>query len=97
MAKLIDGKLISAQIRAEIKDEVVAFEREYGFVPGLAVVIVGENPASQVYVRNKARACAEVGFYSEVHELPASTTQKELNALVDRLNGDERIHGILVQ
>ena len=97
MAKLIDGKLISAQIRAEIKDEVVAFEREYGFVPGLAVVIVGENPASQVYVRNKARACAEVGFYSEVHELPASTTQEELNALVDRLNGDERIHGILVQ
>ena len=97
MAKLIDGKLISAQIRAEIKDEVVAFEREYGFVPGLAVVIVGENPASQVYVRNKARACAEVGFYSEVHELPASTTQEELSALVDRLNGDERIHGILVQ
>ena len=97
MAKLIDGKLISAQIRAEIKEEVVAFEAERGFVPGLAVVIVGENPASQVYVRNKARACAEVGFYSEVHELSASTTQEELNALVDRLNGDERIHGILVQ
>ena len=97
MAKLIDGKLISAQIRAEIKDEVTAFEKERGFVPGLAVVIVGENPASQVYVRNKARACAEVGFYSEVHELPAATTQEELNALVDRLNGDERIHGILVQ
>ena len=97
MAKLIDGKLISAQIRAEIKEEVAAFEEERGFVPGLAVVIVGENPASQVYVRNKARACAEVGFYSEVHELSASTTQEELNALVDRLNGDERIHGILVQ
>jgi methylenetetrahydrofolate dehydrogenase (NADP+)/methenyltetrahydrofolate cyclohydrolase len=97
MAKLIDGKLISAQIRAEIKDEVTAFEKERGFVPGLAVVIVGENPASQVYVRNKARACAEVGFYSEVHELPATTTQEELNVLVDRLNGDERIHGILVQ
>ena len=97
MAHLIDGKLISAQIRAEIKDEVIAFERERGFVPGLAVVIVGENPASQVYVRNKARACAEVGFYSEVHELPETTTQTELNALVDRLNGDDKIHGILVQ
>ena len=97
MARLIDGKAISAQIRAEIKDEVPAFEAERGFVPGLAVVIVGENPASQVYVRNKARACAEVGFYSEVHALPATTTQDELNALVDRLNGDAKIHGILVQ
>lgn len=97
MARLIDGKAISAQIRAEIKDEVTAFEAEHGFVPGLAVVIVGENPASQVYVRNKARACAEVGFYSEVHALPATTTQDELNALVDRLNGDAKIHGILVQ
>lgn len=97
MARLIDGKAISAQIRAEIKDEVTAFEAERGFVPGLAVVIVGENPASQVYVRNKARACAEVGFYSEVHALPATTTQDELNALVDRLNGDAKIHGILVQ
>ena len=97
MAKLIDGKLISAQIRAEIKEEVASFEKENGFVPGLAVVIVGENPASQVYVRNKARACAEVGFYSEVHELPETTAQEELNALVDRLNADERIHGILVQ
>ena len=57
MAKLIDGKLISAQIRAEIKEETTAFEQEHGYVPGLAVVIVGENPASQVYVRNKARAC----------------------------------------
>ena len=97
MAKLIDGKQISAQIRAEIKEETVAFQKEYGYLPGLAVVIVGENPASQVYVRNKARACGEVGFYSEVHELPAETTQDELNALVDRLNNDEKIHGILVQ
>ena len=97
MAKLIDGKQISAQIRAEIKEETVAFQKEYGYLPGLAVVIVGENPASQVYVRNKARACGEVGFYSEVHELPAETTQDELNALVDRLNNDEKIHGIQVQ
>ena len=97
MAKLIDGKLISAQIRAEIKEETSAFIRSCGCAPGLAVVIVGENPASQVYVRNKARACEEVGFYSEVHALPAETSQKELNALVDRLNKDEKIHGILVQ
>jgi methylenetetrahydrofolate dehydrogenase (NADP+)/methenyltetrahydrofolate cyclohydrolase len=97
MAKLIDGKLISAQIRAEIKEETSAFIRSRGCAPGLAVVIVGENPASQVYVRNKARACEEVGFYSEVHALPAETTQEALNALVDRLNKDEKIHGILVQ
>ena len=97
MAKLIDGKLISAQIRGEIKDETAAFVTEYGYAPGLAVVIVGEDPASQVYVRNKARACEEVGFYSEVHRLPAETKQEELNALVDRLNADEKIHGILVQ
>lgn len=97
MAKLIDGKLISAQIRAEIKEETAAFVKERGYAPGLAVVIVGEDPASQVYVRNKARACEEVGFYSEVYRLPAETKQDELNALVDRLNGDEKIHGILVQ
>ncbi len=97
MAKLIDGKLISAQIRTEIKEETAAFIAERGYAPGLAVVIVGENPASQVYVRNKARACEEVGFYSEVHALPEATTQEELNALVDRLNADEKIHGILVQ
>jgi methylenetetrahydrofolate dehydrogenase (NADP+)/methenyltetrahydrofolate cyclohydrolase len=97
MAKLIDGKLISAQIRAEIKEETSAFIKSRGCAPGLAVVIVGENPASQVYVRNKARACEEVGFYSEVHALPTETTQEALNALVDRLNKDEKIHGILVQ
>jgi methylenetetrahydrofolate dehydrogenase (NADP+)/methenyltetrahydrofolate cyclohydrolase len=97
MAKLIDGKLISAQIRSEIKEETSAFIKSHGYAPGLAVVIVGENPASQVYVRNKARACEEVGFYSEVHALPAETTQEALNALVDRLNKDEKIHGILVQ
>ncbi len=97
MAMLIDGKKISADIRAEIKEETATFARERGYLPGLAVVIVGENPASQVYVRNKKRACEEVGFYSEVHELPEATAQEELNALVDRLNADPKIHGILVQ
>ena len=97
MATRIDGKLISAQIREEIKAETVQFEKENGFLPGLAVIIVGENPASQVYVRNKKKACEEVGFYSRVYELPYCITQMELNALVDSLNRDNEIHGILVQ
>ena len=97
MAQRIDGKLISAAVREELKAECAAFKAEHGYAPGLAVVIVGEDPASQVYVRNKKKGCEEVGYYSEVHELPAATTQEELNALVDRLNADSRIHGILVQ
>ena len=97
MAQRIDGKLISAQIRGEISEECKAFVEKNGYAPGLAVIIVGENPASQVYVRNKKKACEEVGFYSEVHELPEATTQAELNALVDKLNEQESIHGILVQ
>ena len=97
MAQRIDGKLISAQIRGEISEECKAFVEKNGYAPGLAVIIVGENPASQVYVRNKKKACEEVGFYSEVHELPEATTQAELNALVDALNEKESIHGILVQ
>ncbi len=97
MANRIDGKLISAQIRAEIKAQTEDFYKQNGFLPGLAVVIVGEDPASQVYVRNKKKGCEEVGFHSEVYELPASTAQTELNALVDRLNADTAIHGILVQ
>ena len=95
--QLIDGKATSAAIREEIKTEVKQFQAENGFVPGLAVIIVGEDPASQVYVRNKARACEEVGFYSEVYRLPEGTTQEELLSLIDQLNADEKIHGILVQ
>ena len=97
MAKIIDGKAISAAIREELKTETEAFAKEHGFRPGLAVVIVGEDPASQVYVRNKRRACEEVGFYSEAYELPADTTQEELNALIDKLNESKKIHGILCQ
>ncbi|MBE6601688.1 MAG: bifunctional methylenetetrahydrofolate dehydrogenase/methenyltetrahydrofolate cyclohydrolase FolD [Ruminococcaceae bacterium] len=97
MAMLIDGKRISALVREEIKEKTAALKTEKGIVPGLAVIIVGEDPASQVYVRNKARACEEVGFYSEVYRLPAETTQEELNALVDSLNVNDAIHGILVQ
>ena len=97
MATRIDGKLISAQIREEIKIETAQFEKENGFLPGLAVIIVGENPASQVYVRNKKKACEQVGFNSWVYEMPERTTQDELNALIDKLNEDVAVHGILVQ
>lgn len=95
--KLINGKEISAAIRQELRADCAAFVQEHGYAPGLAVVIVGENPASQIYVRNKAKACEEVGFYSEIHRLPESTAEAELLALIDRLNADSRIHGILVQ
>ena len=97
MAKIIDGKAISATIRSEIKAETQEFIEKTGVIPGLAVIIVGSDPASQVYVRNKRRACEEVGFYSEAYELPEETTQEELNALVDKLNADNKIHGILCQ
>ena len=97
MATIINGKEISASIRAELKQQTEEFLQRHGFRPGLAVIIVGENPASMVYVRNKHRACQEIGFYSEVWELPAQTTQEELNQLVDRLNQDPAIHGILCQ
>ena len=97
MAHIIDGKAISAAVRAEITADTAAFIKETGVIPGLAVVIVGSDPASQVYVRNKRKACTEVGFYSEAYELPEETTQEELEALVDKLNEDPKIHGILVQ
>ena len=97
MAQIIDGKAISRQVREEIAAEVVSFKEKNNCAPGLAVVIVGNDPASQVYVRNKKRGCEEVGFYSESYELDESTTQEELNALVEKLNNDEKIHGILVQ
>ena len=96
MGKIIDGKAIALQVRSEIKSETEQLIKE-GLQPGLAVVIVGEDSASQVYVRNKIKACAEVGFYSENYELPADTTEEELLALVDKLNNDAKIHGILVQ
>ncbi|MBR4295521.1 MAG: bifunctional methylenetetrahydrofolate dehydrogenase/methenyltetrahydrofolate cyclohydrolase FolD [Clostridia bacterium] len=97
MAKIIDGKAISASIREEITEEVKAFEAQNGFVPGLAVIIVGENPASKVYVRNKKKACEQVGFYSEVIEMPEETSEEELLSVIRRLNSESKIHGILVQ
>lgn len=97
MAVIIDGKAVSAAIRNDIKKESEEFEKLTGIKPGLAVIIVGEDPASQIYVRNKGRACEEVGFYSEIHRLPEETTEKQLLELVHKLNADKKIHGILVQ
>lgn len=93
MAIIINGKETAATLRAELAQQV----KESPVRPGLAVILVGENPASQVYVRNKKRACDEIGYYSETHLLPEETTQEELLALVERLNNDPKIHGILVQ
>ena len=95
-ARLIDGKAIAAGWRQETAVRVQRL-RERGVTPGLAVVIVGDNPASQVYVRNKAKACESVGMRSEVHAMPATTSQAQLVAFVRRLNADPRVHGILVQ
>lgn len=97
MPQIINGKEISATIRGEIAEKVKELKKNKGIVPGLAVIIVGEDPASKVYVRNKHRACEEVGFASFGYELPAETSEEELLALVDRLNRDDAVHGILVQ
>ena len=97
MAHIIDGKKISAEERAAISEKVSAFKDINGYAPGLAVIIVGSDPASQVYVRNKKRACEEVGIYSEVIEMPEDTKQSELEERIASLADDPRIHGILVQ
>ncbi len=96
MATMIDGKLTSAKIREEIKAQAEVLTAN-GTKPGLAVIIVGEDPASKIYVRNKKRACDEVGFYSEEYALPEQTSEAELTALIKKLNADKNIHGILVQ
>lgn len=97
MAHIIDGKKIAADTRADIARRVEKFKAENGFVPGLAVIIVGENPASKVYVRNKKKACEDVGMFSVVIEMPEETKQEELMAKIEELKCDSSIHGILVQ
>jgi len=92
----IDGNALAAKVRDRIATEVSSLKTR-GVTPGLAVVLVGEDPASQVYVRNKVAACAKVGMHSVMHKLPAATTEAELLALIDSLNRDATIHGILVQ
>ncbi|MDX1466985.1 MAG: bifunctional methylenetetrahydrofolate dehydrogenase/methenyltetrahydrofolate cyclohydrolase FolD [Halomonas sp.] len=96
-AQLIDGKSIAARVRQQVARQVQARREAGGRIPGLAVVLVGEDPASAVYVRNKHRACEEAGLLSFKHQLPVDTTQQALEQLVDELNDDPRIDGILVQ
>jgi methylenetetrahydrofolate dehydrogenase (NADP+)/methenyltetrahydrofolate cyclohydrolase len=97
MAVIIDGKAVAKEVQKQIKDDVEGLERRWGLVPGLAVVLVGDDPASHIYVRNKEKACKEVGIKSFEHLLPATISEKELLALVHQLNKDKSVHGILVQ
>ena len=97
MANLINGKEIAAQVKAEVAKDAEKLAEKFGATPGLAVVIVGDDPASKIYVRNKKKACEEVGFYSEEIALPEKTSQKELLNLIDTLNKRVDIDGILVQ
>jgi methylenetetrahydrofolate dehydrogenase (NADP+)/methenyltetrahydrofolate cyclohydrolase len=96
-ARIIDGKAVAAAVRERVTAEVVAFEAERGRTPVLVTVIVGDDPASEVYVAGKHRACEQVGIRSSHHGLPAETTEQELLALVEKLNADQDVDGILVQ
>lgn len=96
-AKIIDGKIIAADLRARVADEVARLKRDHGLTPGLAVVLVGNDPASEVYVRNKAKQTEAAGMASFEHKLAAETPQADLLALIARLNADPTVHGILVQ
>lgn len=96
-ATIISGKEISKQIKEELRIEVEKLKNEHGITPGLAVIMVGEHPASVVYVRNKEKACEAAGIYSEKHDLPADASQNDLLGLIDKLNNDPKINGILVQ
>ena len=97
MSQLIDGKKVSEDTREEIAKGVEELKNSSGITPGLAAVLVGEDPASEIYVRNKRKACEKVGIYSEEHKLSGDTTEQELLELVESLNNDDKIHGILVQ
>ncbi len=96
-AKIIDGKAMAAQIREEVKEEVAEITAKYGTAPGLEVILIGDNPASAIYVRNKGRACENVGIRSQTHHLPSTVTTEEVLDLIDRLNADETVHGLFVQ
>ncbi len=97
MAELIDGKVVSQSVRDEVAELASKLKQDTGIVPGLAAVLVGDDAASEIYVRNKRKACEKVGIYSEEHKLPAETTEEQLLGLVNKLNEDTKIHGILVQ
>lgn len=95
--KIIDGKLISSQIKSEVKSETDKLKLEKGISPGLAFILAGENPASKVYVKNKGKACEELGFYSVTEKLPENISQDSLIEMINKFNNDDKIHGILVQ
>ncbi len=97
VAQVIDGKAFAAKVRAQVADQVAKLKEENGITPGLAVVLVGEDPASQVYVRSKGKMTVEVGMNSYEHKLESDTSEEDLLALIDRLNNDPAVHGILVQ
>ena len=97
MAMIIDGKTIAAGIREEVRVEVDRLKREKGITPALAVILVGDNPASRVYVKNKGKASSEAGIRSIEHILPQDAKEKEILSLISRLNNDPSVHGILVQ
>ncbi len=97
MAKILDGTATSKEIRAEVAEGVAEMRQKHSVTPGLAAVLMGDDPASAIYVRNKGRACHEVGMFNETFHLPESAPQEKLLELVERLNGDSRFHGILVQ
>lgn len=97
MATVVSGKELAEKIRGRLKEEVADFKKKYGYAPGLAVILVGEDPASKVYVNNKEKACIALGMKSEVRRLPQSTTEQELLCLIDEYNKREDIHGLLVQ
>ncbi|MGE5315796.1 MAG: bifunctional methylenetetrahydrofolate dehydrogenase/methenyltetrahydrofolate cyclohydrolase FolD [Acidobacteriota bacterium] len=97
MTTILDGKKISEEIRSEVKTAAEDLRRRTGITPGLAFILVGDNPASQSYVKSKGIACEEAGFYSVTERLPESVDEAEVLALIERFNGDARVHGILVQ
>lgn len=97
MGTIIDGKAVARVIQAEVKEEVEGLKRRWGMVPGLGVVLVGDDPASHLYVKNKEKACKEVGIRSEEHLLPASVSERDILSLIQKLNRNDEIHGILVQ
>ena len=97
VAQVIDGKAFAAKVRAQVADQVAKLKEEHGITPGLAVVLVGEDPASQVYVRSKGKMTVEVGMNSYEHKLDVETSEQDLLALIDKLNTDPAVHGILVQ
>jgi methylenetetrahydrofolate dehydrogenase (NADP+)/methenyltetrahydrofolate cyclohydrolase len=96
-ARIIDGKAVAHKLRAQYRDRVAQLRAEHGVQPGLAVILVGDNPASQVYVRNKIKACQEVGIRSALLELPPEVAEAQLLARIDELNADAATHGILIQ